>query len=144
MINFPLFLWRSILSGKRLLEKGLRWRVGDESRIRDFEDPWISQNTHFKPMSRLCFMQDRLVVSDLLDNRQWNQSLIDVLFEESDITTIITTPICPIGGHDCLTRHFTQSRRFTVGSTYSLALRLHPINLMSSSSSTGKSGWSYI
>jgi hypothetical protein len=36
--------WRAILHGREALTKGLIKRVGDDSSIRIFDDPWIPDN----------------------------------------------------------------------------------------------------
>ncbi|XP_059440462.1 uncharacterized protein LOC132172916 [Corylus avellana] len=40
--NKPSFAWRSILVGRKLLEEGLYWRIGNGRSVRICEDRWIS------------------------------------------------------------------------------------------------------
>lgn len=59
------YVWCSILYGQELLQKGLRWRIGDGSTIRIFHDPWLpSPSSSFKVFTPLQFMTDHLRVSD--------------------------------------------------------------------------------
>ncbi|CAN1146472.1 hypothetical protein LINPERHAP2_LOCUS15266, partial [Linum perenne] len=37
--------WRSILHGRDILIKGIRWQIGNGQTIRTFKDPWIP-NVH--------------------------------------------------------------------------------------------------
>lgn len=42
------YLWRSILEGRKLLNKGILWRVGSGEAIHVWDDPWIPVPTSFK------------------------------------------------------------------------------------------------
>ncbi|XVF31960.1 hypothetical protein REPUB_Repub17cG0040400 [Reevesia pubescens] len=46
----PSFTWRSILSVKSLVEKGLKWRVRNGKTIRVWNDRWISYSNRFGPI----------------------------------------------------------------------------------------------
>lgn len=37
----PSYGWRSMWSARKLLEKGIRWKIGNGSRIRVWHDVWI-------------------------------------------------------------------------------------------------------
>ncbi|XP_020981404.1 uncharacterized mitochondrial protein AtMg00310-like [Arachis duranensis] len=39
--NTPSCGWRSLLEGRKVVEKGLSWSIGTGSNIRIFEDPWL-------------------------------------------------------------------------------------------------------
>jgi hypothetical protein len=39
--NRPLYVWRSLLSAKELLQEGLVWRIGDGKSIKIWHDRWI-------------------------------------------------------------------------------------------------------
>ncbi|KAK3225473.1 hypothetical protein Dsin_005335 [Dipteronia sinensis] len=45
------FLWNSLLWGKDLLEKGLRWRVGNGASIRIYKDKWVPRPHTFNILS---------------------------------------------------------------------------------------------
>lgn len=48
--NNPLYLWKSLLWEKKLLQTGLRYRVGNGETIRVFKDPWLPRESTFKPI----------------------------------------------------------------------------------------------
>ena len=47
--------WRGIIAGRVILEKGLRWSVGNGSQIHIWEDRWIPTPTTFKITPNLLF-----------------------------------------------------------------------------------------
>ncbi|XP_073153466.1 uncharacterized protein [Henckelia pumila] len=50
----PSAIWRSLLWGRSLVEKGLKWRVGNWENIRIYEDKWIpDRNSNLRDFSLL-------------------------------------------------------------------------------------------
>lgn len=47
----PSYMWRSLLWGRGLLLRGLRWRVSRNSQALVFRDPWLLRPHLFKPIS---------------------------------------------------------------------------------------------
>ncbi|KAL5757908.1 hypothetical protein ACOSP7_020519 [Xanthoceras sorbifolium] len=45
------FVWRSIVWGKNLLDKGVRWRVGNGETISIYNDKWLSRPLSFRVIS---------------------------------------------------------------------------------------------
>lgn len=45
----PSFTWRSILWGRQLLHKGLRWRIGNGEQVDVYKSNWIPQHKTLKP-----------------------------------------------------------------------------------------------
>ncbi|GAA0158174.1 hypothetical protein LIER_15269 [Lithospermum erythrorhizon] len=43
----PSYGWRSLLEGRKVLEKGARWRIGDGRSINFWTEPWIPRKTNF-------------------------------------------------------------------------------------------------
>ena len=58
------FTWRSLMHGKKLLEKGILWRVGDGRRIQLTRDCWIEKSSLLKSIVPL---PDDLTVHFLID-----------------------------------------------------------------------------
>ena len=50
-------VWQSLCWGKELLVKGLRWRLGDGTKIRVFKDPWVPGPFSYKLIT-LCFDEE--------------------------------------------------------------------------------------
>ena len=74
----PSYMWRSIWEGKKILQMGRRWRVGNEDQIRVWHDPWVPVPFDFKVLTRNQFMQHSMWVKDLIDQDQrvWKQELV--------------------------------------------------------------------
>ena len=76
--------WRSILEGRKIVEKGLNWAVGTGENIRTFEDPWLPPPY---PLM-ISDMPNRQAIAELVPRvkdlitevRNWNQNLIQELF----------------------------------------------------------------
>jgi hypothetical protein len=86
------FTWRNLIHGKKILEKGILWRVGDGKKIRLTKDRWIQDFSLLKPTISL---HDDLRVSSLIDEetRNWNEGIILSLFSEGDAEKILQVPL---------------------------------------------------
>ena len=75
------FTWRSLRFGKRLLEKGILWWVGNGKEIRIMKDKWIPGMPCI-PIHPMVQIPDELKVNALIDEstRQWNEELIRICF----------------------------------------------------------------
>ena len=51
------FIWKSLMWGKEILSAGVRWRGGDGSKIRIYEDRWLPRPVTFRPLSLLCWVR---------------------------------------------------------------------------------------
>lgn len=76
---------RSLLRGRDLLIKGLRWQIGFGHHSKVFKDPWLICSLSFKliTISQHPFLDLR--VSDRrLDSEVWNEQLIKMAFWDID------------------------------------------------------------
>ncbi|KAF5458627.1 hypothetical protein F2P56_022644, partial [Juglans regia] len=74
----PSFLWRSIWSARDLLLEGLRWRVGDGSKIQIWGSKWMPTPTSFSVQSPVSMLREDAKVEELIDkqNRAWDEGRV--------------------------------------------------------------------
>ena len=89
----PSYGWRSILFGKDLLLKGLKWVIGDGQDTLVWIDKWIFDDLARRPIGLHSLMNICLRVSDLIDPSSglWNISLLRHLFHQDDVFRILST-----------------------------------------------------
>jgi hypothetical protein len=117
------YAWRSIWNAKKLLSKGLIWRVGDGMSINIWKDCWIPLPSTFKVQSPVRILNSDATVSALIhrDLRWWNVSLVHEIFLQDKAELICSIPICPGSQRDRLVWTGTKNGLFTVKSAYHLA-----------------------
>ncbi|KAK0575862.1 hypothetical protein LWI29_008303 [Acer saccharum] len=134
------YIWRSLIWGRNLLAKGLRWRIGDGSFIRVFKDQWIPRPTTFRPISPDPGVDLR--VADLIDRVQmgWNFTKLNQYLLPIDRSVIASIPVSRLGGKDFLAWHYDNKGRYTVRSGYRLAIQ-EKIQESSSNSASSRKWW---
>ncbi|XP_048615950.1 uncharacterized protein LOC125588571 [Brassica napus] len=120
----PSFAWRSILFGRELLQKGLKWQIGNGRTTRVWLDkwvhdpevgmraPWIKNNT----------FDVNLKVSAMIDGatRRWNLQALEEIFVPGDVQLIAASqPI--VSREDSFTWKFNRNGLMSVHSAYGLA-----------------------
>ncbi|KAK0595746.1 hypothetical protein LWI29_009655 [Acer saccharum] len=136
-------LWRSLIWGRSLLLKGLRWKVGDGRSINAFKDPWLPRPSTFKPITPDPNIN--LQVADLIDNEfpGWNINALNHHFLPIDREIILSIPVSYLGGPDSISWHFDKSGSYTVKSGYRLALS-EKLNSSVSNSTITRKWWTSI
>ena len=118
----PSFVWCSLLQARKLLQKGLAWKIGDSETIGIDSHKRLPNPPSFKPGA------DRILkVSALFnpDTRQWDRSLIHALSHNSTTDDILRIKLGHSRSRDKLMWMETKSRTFSVKTAYQVALRLH-------------------
>lgn len=120
----PSFIWRSILWGREVIKRGIRWRVGNGKKISVYEDNWLPRPDAFKPISPPALPKDSVVADLLNDMNQWDEDKLNHYFMHEDTAVILKIPL-PNGqaGNEILW-HFDKRGEFSVKSGYQLALKL--------------------
>jgi hypothetical protein len=124
--NHPSYAWRSILSARELLHKGILWRVGDGTKIQIWRDRWLPTPTTYKIQSAPIPQMEDSRVAMLInrDTKMWDISLLHVLFRHEEVKVITNMPISPFLPPDRLIWQGTKNGSFSVQSAYHLGMEL--------------------
>ncbi|KAL5768296.1 hypothetical protein ACOSQ2_015079 [Xanthoceras sorbifolium] len=119
----PSFVWRSILWGRDVINKGLRWKIEDGQSISVYDDPWLPRNSSFKVYSPRL-LPDGVSVSALIGSPgRWSRNLVQFYFSPEEADIILSIPLCSSPLRDSLLWHFDKRGCFSVKSAYRLALK---------------------
>lgn len=90
----PSWGWRSIMEGKKVLLKGMRWQVRCGNQINCQQDPWINSTYPFKPRLKEGNWSQFVTVRHLINTETttWNVPAIQSVFVKADADTILNTP----------------------------------------------------
>ena len=94
--------WKGIYEACQVLRCGLRWRVGDGSRINIRKDPWFPKPSTFK-VTPLASLQATMV-SDLIEPSTctWKTEMVMSGFNLDDVAPIFSIPVSRTGCRDRL------------------------------------------
>ncbi|KAL5577919.1 hypothetical protein UlMin_019618 [Ulmus minor] len=138
------YVWKSILWGRNLVAKVIRWRVGDGRSISVYNSRWIPTPHSFMVSSPRTLPADSLV-SDLLDNDgRWKTQLIRDSFLDFEAEKIIQIPRSSLNLADSYYWYFDNKGLYSVKSAYKLALHTDSVHEPTSSSSQASNLWNYI
>ncbi|XP_021818901.1 uncharacterized protein LOC110760860 [Prunus avium] len=106
--------WKGIVQGRKILEAGMRWRLGNGHQVHICLDNWVPKPSTFKIYSRHPDMP--ILVQGLIDNqmKMWNQDLILRCFSCVEAQTILSLPLSRWGCDDKLVWHFTAHGGYTL------------------------------
>ncbi|XP_050237967.1 uncharacterized protein LOC126687449 [Mercurialis annua] len=118
----PSWGWQSMLKGRALLQKGLRWQCNSGTRIRILQDAWLPGKGNYLVQLKTAILHSEVpsLVCDLMDSSgsQWNRELVSRLFIEQDAQDILAIPIPYSHVADRLVWDFTRDGSYTVKSGY--------------------------
>ncbi|KAG7585995.1 Reverse transcriptase zinc-binding domain [Arabidopsis thaliana x Arabidopsis arenosa] len=119
----PSYGWRSIVSARSLVNKGLIKRVGSGDSISVWEDPWLPAQFPRPAKSNGSSSEPLLRVKNLIDTRtnSWNLDKLKAIVTPEDVHLINAIPLGKLSNPDTLGWHFTKSGQYTVKSGYHTA-----------------------
>ncbi|KAL9451486.1 hypothetical protein AB3S75_013115 [Citrus x aurantiifolia] len=85
----PSFIWRSILWGRQIIQKGMRWRIGSGDSVKVYKSQWIPRPQTFKPIAPATLSEDATVAGLIDANHQWKETLIHQHFNKEDAEKIL-------------------------------------------------------
>lgn len=91
----PSYTWRSIWGANALLHDGMRWRVGNDTSIRVWDDSWQPGKGTFIVPTPQPDSNKELRVSDLIDydNGCRDSDLVSITFTEVDRRAVMDLPL---------------------------------------------------
>lgn len=116
------YTWHSILFGRELLKRGVKWGIGDGTNIRIMGDHWIPSmppellqvKSPIPPNATVhCLLDDELGT--------WNEESVHAFFHDDVAEEIMQLPISQHGGEDYARWPHTKFREFSVRSAYNMA-----------------------
>nr|XP_025669949.1 uncharacterized protein LOC112769679 [Arachis hypogaea] len=121
--SVPSWGWRSVLEGRKVIEKGLLWKISSGTNVRIFHDPWLPPPVSLNvPQNALTIPPNLQVyyVSALLNpDKNWNRNLIESIFSVDICNKIFS--IKPTEEEDEVNWCWTKSGIYEVGSGYKIA-----------------------
>lgn len=120
----PSWAWSSIIQGREILLKGVRWQVADGSKIQFWNDKWIPSSKDFKihsgrpPDCSMEYVHEVINVS----TKSWKERDIRALVCQEEADAILSIPISQSGRMDFLVWHPNPNGIYSVKSGYHLAL----------------------
>ncbi|KAL0370780.1 UNVERIFIED_CONTAM: putative ribonuclease H protein [Sesamum angustifolium] len=142
------FTWRSILVARPVIERGVRWRIGDGRKVRAWKDPWIPRLHYFCLFTpQHIFMPDITVVELMnVTGRDWNLNILEALFCAEDVDMIKSIPLGNYALEDSRVWNFNKNGHFSVKSAYQVALPIvaHESRREVGESSAPTAGWNFI
>lgn len=102
-------MWRSTLSSKELLQRGVRKNVGDGQNIDIWKDNWIPDKENERITTRKPQNCQLIIVHELMKKGRWNEDLMRTLFNKEDCNEVRKIPISEYGAKDRLLWAFSCS-----------------------------------
>uniref|UniRef100_A0A803PAN7 CCHC-type domain-containing protein n=1 Tax=Cannabis sativa TaxID=3483 RepID=A0A803PAN7_CANSA len=141
--GFCSFMWRSILWGRKIVERGARWRVQSGREVRINEDKWLPHPSTFT-LPTPAKVNNGTTMDHLKDEEgEWNQDMITQTFHPDDVPIVLGMAPCYNNAIDDLVWHYTPNGMYTVSSGYKVATT-NELNAGFSSEEHTKKWWTKI
>ncbi|CAL1387820.1 unnamed protein product [Linum trigynum] len=125
----PSWVWQSILHGRQLLERGLRWQVGNGQSVSLLHSNWIPRCQLDPPgyNPRILPEGGDPLVAELISEGggRWSDEKLSQWFDPPTCKAIKAIPLPRWDVPDKLIWHFTAEGVFSFKSSYHLAVDLH-------------------
>lgn len=115
------YSWRSILKGRDVIQRGLRWQVGDGRKIKIWQHHWLQIKHPTTLTSPIIETMDEAIVDILIDphTRLWDESMVGGIFIPHEVELINKKiPLARISLDDVLCQPFSQDGQYNYKSGY--------------------------
>ena len=143
------YAWRSILKGREVIMRGLRWRIGDGSAVQVYQDNWLPTSEYGRFSSPISDNNPDTLVASLIDQDlcSWREVEIDRLFLPREASIIKAIPLSFSSRRDKIFWPSNHDGVYTVKSRYKLLMEMENVSEIdpNSASTRGmKSTWNRI
>lgn len=120
--NSPSLIWRSICEARKVLDKGLYWRVGDGRSIRVWQEKWLPSKPEGLPSTDAGDVDMNMTAATFIDETYmvWRRDLIEGTFNDDDAREILSIPLSRLHVPDKLIWRSEMSGIYFVRSVYRL------------------------
>lgn len=125
------WVWSEIKSCYNSLRKGICYKIGQDSLVHTYKDPWLADLPHYTiptgvPQADALFYVRHLMTQD---GKEWNNNVIQANFSPSLYQSIISTPISQ-GEQDTYVWIPSKAGKFMIRSSYraNIEHRLNPLS----------------
>ncbi|XP_030970994.1 uncharacterized protein LOC115991444 [Quercus lobata] len=129
------FAWKSILKGREVIKQGMRWRIGDDSCVKIYQDHWFPGSNFGKVLSPRLDINMDATVDILIDQnlRYWRDMEIEGLFLPFEAKVIQGIPLSFIRNKDSIFWPRNHNGNYSVKSGYKMLLEEEVVDLPSAS-----------
>ncbi|CAN1226181.1 LINE-1 retrotransposable element ORF2 protein [Linum grandiflorum] len=120
----PSWCWSGILYGRELLLQGGRWLVGTGSQISTLTAPWLPLSTQSTPSLLPTTLPIPSTVNGLILEGQWNIALLNSIFQEHSVRSILSIPLSQTFVSDRFVWRFCRNGIYSASSGYRLSRTL--------------------
>ena len=120
------FAWRSILKGREVIRRGLKWRIGNGSKVRIYCDAWLPGSRQDSITSPVVEGHADSLVCSLINHESmcWKEDDIDRIFVPEEAAIIKAIPLSLFNRDDTPYWPHNRDGVFLVRSGYQLLLDL--------------------
>ncbi|KAG5516247.1 hypothetical protein RHGRI_037069 [Rhododendron griersonianum] len=135
------WVWLSLLHGRGLLEKGLRWHTENGASINFWVDGWIPTLEGFKLQSVRPPNTDIQLVGDVIvSGKGWNIPKLAPVISHLELQAIQKIPLPCLNRRDRLIWHHSKNGVYSVKSGYHIATNLRAVKSASKPGSSFQPG----
>ena len=120
----PSYAWRSLMVAQSIVQRGMRWQVGNGNKIRVWHDKWVPKPCTYKVITMEKPNSTNTLVCEFINRAtgEWNVDKLNSWFIPKDRDAILGIPLSSNNIYDRLIWVENRSGKFTVKSAYALAL----------------------
>ena len=82
----PSYAWRSLMATQSIIQRGMRWQVGNGNKIRVWHDKWVPRPSTYKVITEENPQSSNALVCELINRatKEWNKDKLDSWFLPED------------------------------------------------------------